>query len=185
VKEGQVSAMSEDEVGEIREKAWEAGLRAARANLLPGLILQVIMLSLLLGYYFYPPTTEFLNQLAELKARWGYGYSIVAAVIAGAVIPEIMRIVVFQKGKIIRANLGNFIFASVHWAWSGAVVDLLYRRQADWWGTEVTFKVVAIKVIIDQFVFNPFFAGPVNSWIYDWKNSGYSMRNLSRFFTVD
>ncbi|MDA7933290.1 hypothetical protein N9B58_00285, partial [bacterium] len=51
------------------EKPWEAGLRAARANLLPGLILQLIMLALLLGYYFYPPTTELLNKLADLKAR--------------------------------------------------------------------------------------------------------------------
>ncbi|MDB4258966.1 hypothetical protein N9868_00515 [Akkermansiaceae bacterium] len=166
------------------EKPWEAGLRAARANLLPGLILQLIMLALLLGYYFYPPTTELLNKLADLKARWGYGYSVVAAIIAGAVIPEIMRIVVFQKGKLLRTNLGNFLFAAVHWAWSGAVVDLLYRQQAIWWGAEVTFKVVAIKVIIDQFVFNPLFAGPVNSWAYDWKNSGYSCRNLGRFFTA-
>ena len=103
--------MSEFVIHERKEAPWAAGLRAARANLIPGLILQAIMLSLLLGYYFYPPTTGLLNQLADLKWRWGYGYSIVASVIAGAVIPELMRIIIFQRGKVTRANFGNFLFA--------------------------------------------------------------------------
>lgn len=168
-----------------QEAPWAAGLRAARANIIPGLILQSIMLALLLGYYFYPPTTELLNKLAALKEKWGYGYSIVASIIAGAIIPEVMRITIFQKGKLIRANLGNFLFAAFHWAWSGALVDFFYRRQADWFGVEVTFSVVATKVIIDQFVFNPLFAGPVNSFAYDWKNAGYPLRGLGKYFTRD
>ena len=176
--------MSEFVIHERKEAPWAAGLRAARANLIPGLILQAIMLSLLLGYYFYPPTTELLNQLADLKSRWGYGYSIVASVIAGAVIPELMRIIIFQKGKVTRANLGNFLFAAFHWSWSGALVDFLYRQQAEWFGSEITFKVVAIKVLIDQFVFNPCFAAPVNSWAYDWKNAGFPLRGIHLFFTA-
>jgi len=175
--------MSESTQDGKPEAPWTAGLRAARANLIPGLILQSIMLALLLGYYFYPPTTELLNKLAGLKERWGYGYTIVASIIAGAFIPEIMRITIFQKGKLLRANLGNLIFASVYWAYSGTIVDLFYRQQALWFGTEVTFAVVATKVIIDQFVLNPLYAAPMNTWAYDWKNSGYPLRGLGRFFT--
>ena len=44
-----------------------AGLRAARANVIPALMVQGVMLALVLGYYFYPPTTEFLNRWAALK----------------------------------------------------------------------------------------------------------------------
>ena len=163
---------------------WSAGLRAARTNLVPGLILQAIMLSLLLAYYFYPPTTGLLDKLAALKERWGFGYTVVASIIAGAVIPEIMRITIFQKGKVSRANLGNFIFATLFWTWSGIIVDLLYRQQAIWFGSEVTLGVVTTKVLIDQFVFNPLYAAPANAWAYDWKNSGYPLRGLGRFFTV-
>jgi len=169
---------------EKKEAPWSAGLRAARANLLPGLILQAVMLSLLLGYYFYPPTTALLNELADLKATWGYLYSIVASIVAGAVIPELMRITLFQKGKVTRQNLGNFLFAAFHWAWSGALVDFLYRQQASWFGAEITFSVVATKVFIDQFIFNPFFATPVNSWCYDWKNAGFPWSGTSVFFTL-
>jgi len=71
------------------EAPWLAGLRAARANLLPGLFVQAIMLSLVLGYYLLPATRELLDHLAAMKARWGFLYSAVSAVIAGAVIPTL------------------------------------------------------------------------------------------------
>lgn len=160
-----------------------AGLRAAKANLVPALIVQSIMLALLLAYYFYPPTTRWLNHLAEFKERWGYGYSALAAVIAGAFVPEIMRVIVFQKGKIRRSNLSNLLFTIPFWGITGMIVDLFYRSQAQWFGAEATLGVVATKVIVDQFVYNPLFAGPSGAWCYDWKNSGYSFKNIRRFIT--
>ncbi len=36
-----------------REAPWQAGLRAAQENLVPGLIVQGLMLGLLLAYWFY------------------------------------------------------------------------------------------------------------------------------------
>lgn len=166
-----------------REAPWMAGVRAAKANLVPGLIVQGIMLSLLVAYYFYPPTTRWLNHLADLKERWGYGYSGFAAVIAGAFVPEIMRIIVFQKGRLRRSNFSNLLFTIPFWGITGMIVDLFYRSQASWFGTEATMGVVVTKVIVDQFVYNPIVAGPSGAWFYDWKNSGYSFDNVGRFFT--
>lgn len=166
-----------------REAPWKAGIRAARANIIPALIVQSIMLALVLCYYFYPPTTRWLNHLAEYKEVWGYGYSALASVIAGGLIPEVMRVIVFQKGKVSRANWGNLKFTIPFWGCTGMIVDLFYRSQAHWFGTEVTFSVVATKVLVDQFVYNPLFAGPSGAWFYDWKNSGYSFKNLGRFIT--
>jgi len=161
-----------------------AGLRAARANLIPALIVQSIMLTLVIGYYFYPPTTRWLNQLAELKEAWGYGYSALAAAIAGGIIPEIMRVLVFQKGKVLRTNFSNLLFTIPFWGLTGMLVDLLYRSQAEWFGAEATLGVVTTKVLVDQFIYNPLIAGPSGAWCYDWKNSGYSFRNLGRFLTL-
>lgn len=166
-----------------REAPWMAGIRAAKANLVPGLIVQGIMLALLLAYYFYPPTTRWLDHLADLKLQWGYGYSALAAVIAGGFVPEIMRIIVFQKGRIRRSNFSNLLFTIPFWGITGMIVDLFYRSQAEWFGTEATLGVVATKVIVDQFVYNPLFAGPSGAWCYDWKNSGYSFKNIGRFIT--
>ena len=167
-----------------RDPPWAAGLRAARANLVPGLIVQGTMLGLLLAYYYYPPTRDWLDRLAMLKARWGYGYSAIAAIIAGALIPELMRIFAFQKARIRRSNFTNLLFSIPFWCFMGAVVDYFYRQQAVWFGADASFQVVLKKVLIDQFLYNPLFAAPVTAWLYDWKNSGYRMNDTSRFFTV-
>jgi hypothetical protein len=167
-----------------REAPWLAGLRAARANLVPGLMVQAAMLAILLAYFFYPPMRDWLDRLAEVKARWGYGYSAVVAIIAGAFIPEVMRVVVFQRGKVRWQNFFNLLFTVPFWCVMGLVVDYFYRQQALWFGAEATFSVVTKKVLVDQFLYNPLFAAPVTAWLYDWKNNGYRVAGTSRFFTA-
>ncbi|MFD2255536.1 hypothetical protein ACFSSA_02510 [Luteolibacter algae] len=162
---------------------WSAGLRAARANLVPGLIIQLVMLALLLGYHFYPPTRFWLDQLAALKESWGYGYSVLAAIIAGAIIPEIMRIIVFQRGKADSRNLRNLLFSLLFWSFMGFIVDAFYRSQALWFGDESNVRTVTIKVLVDQFIYNPVFAAPFTACMYDWKNSGYRRRVIPHYFS--
>ncbi len=167
-----------------REAPWIAGLRAARANLIPGLILQALMVALLLGYYFHPLTTARLDLLADLKQRWGFGYSALSAVIAGALIPEIMRVLAFQQGRARRANFANLLFTIPFWCGMGMLVDAFYRTQALVFGGEPTFQVVALKVFCDQFLYSPFIATPLTCWLYDWKLAGYRLAGAHRFFTL-
>lgn len=140
-----------------REAPWLAGLQAARANVIPGLLVQGIMLALLLAYYFYPPTTHGLNELASLKGRWGYGYSAISAIVAGALFPELLQVVVFQKGKVLRRNSTNLLFSIPFWCLMGVLADFLYRCQAGWFGTAI---------------------------LYDWKNSGYGMGQLRTYLSA-
>jgi len=168
----------------IREAPWIAGLRAARANLVPALILQAFMLALLLGYYFHPPLTELMTRLADLKLRWGFGYSALSALIAGAVIPEIMRILAFQKGRPRRLNAANLLFTVPFWCGMGMLVDAFYRTQALVFGAEASPSVVVAKVLCDQFLYSPFVATPLTCWLYDWKLDGYRLTGTRRFFTL-
>lgn len=164
---------------------WVAGLQAARANFLPALLIQGIILTLFLGYFYYPPTAFWLNKLAELKADWGYRYSALAALIAGGLIPEIMRVVIFQKGRATRKNGQNLIFTCVFWAHMGMLVDAFYRLQAHLFGAEATFAIVATKVAVDQLVYSVFIATPLTCWLYDWKNGAYRFTGTRRFFTLN
>ena len=159
-----------------REAPWRAGLRAARANVLPGLLVQGAMVALLIGYYFHPPTRSWLDHLAEVKAEWGYGYSVLAAMFAGAVVPELLRLTVFQKGRPARKNLNELAFALPFWGTMGFIVDGFYRLQAQWFGDQAIPSVVIPQVLVDQFAYNPLFAAPVTVWLYDWKNRGYRAR---------
>ena len=99
-------------------------------------------------------------------------------------IPELLRIGVFQRGKILHRNVDNLCFSVPFWCFMGVVVDGFYRAQAVWFGAEAVFPVVLTKVIIDQFVYNPLFAAPLTAALYDWKNRGYGLHEFGGFFKV-
>jgi len=159
------------------------GLHAARANFVPGLIVQVAMVLFVLAYYFLEPARLWLAQLALVKERWGYGFSFVAGAVAGGVMPELLTVLVFQRGRVRRENVGNVIFGVLFWGSQGMVVDGFYRLQAWMFGAQADFLTVLKKVLVDQFVYNPLYAAPVGLAVYEWKNRGYRLAGLSCVLT--
>ncbi len=167
------------------EAPWRAGLRAARANLVPGFFVQAAMVGTVLAYYFAPSSRELFDALAGAKERWGYVYSAVSAILAGAAVPELLRILLFQRGRATRRNLGNFLFAAAFWGWNGMQVDLLYRMQAVWFGDAVDIATVAKKVLVDQILYTPLVSAPMSTILYDWRASGFRRSALPGYFTRD
>ena len=159
------------------------GLQAARANFVPGLIVQAAMITVVLAYYYYEPARALLAQLAEMKARWGYGFSFLAGAIAGGVLPELLNVVVFQRGRVRWENAANLLFGILYWGSQGMVVDGLYRLQAVMFGSHVDFFTVVKKVLVDQFVYNPIYAAPLGLAVYEWKNQGYRIAGMARVLT--
>ena len=159
------------------------GWDAARANAIPALILQGLMLALLIGYYLSPGIAHALELLADEKRRHGLAFVLVAAILAGAIVPELFLIVFFQKGKPSAQNLRNLAFTIPTWAIDGVLVDLMYRANAFWFGDVVTLPVLVAKICVDQFGYNPFFAAPCEVLVYEWKNEGVSWRSVRRALT--
>lgn len=159
------------------------GLQAARANLVPGLIVQAAMVAVVLAYYFYEPARTWMAHLALLKQRWGYGFTFVSSAMAGGVMSEFLVVAVFQRGRVRQENIGNLIFGILFWGFQGMTVDALYHLQALMFGTHVDFPTVAKKVLVDQFVYNPIFAAPWTLALYEWKNQGYRFAGMSRVLT--
>jgi hypothetical protein len=138
------------------------------------------MLALLAAYYLNPAAHTVLEALALYKERSGFAFVLIAAVLAGAIVPEIFLIVFFQRGRPRRQNLRNLLFTIPIWAFDGSLVDVLYRSEAAWFGNVVTVPVVAAKVLVDQFGYNPFFAAPFGILTYEWKNDGFTLASLGR-----
>jgi hypothetical protein len=159
------------------------GWEAARANAVPGFILQGAMLLLLICYYLSPACADFLNRLAHYKEEHGLVFVVIAATLAGAVVPELFVIVFFQRCRPGRQNLRNLAFTVPTWAVDGILVDLMYRLNAIWFGDVVTLWVVAAKILVDQLGYNPFFAAPAEVLVYEWKNEGFSWRSVRRALT--
>jgi hypothetical protein len=138
------------------------------------------MLALLGAYYLSPAARGILEAVAAYKERTGFAFVLVAAILAGAIVPEIFLIVFFQRGRPRRQNLRNLLFTIPIWGLDGSLVDLLYRAEAAWLGNVVTIPVVVAKVCVDQFGYNPFFAAPFGVLTYEWKNEGFTAGSFVR-----
>lgn len=161
------------------------GWEAAKANALPGFILQAAMLALLIAYYLSPACAGFLNRLAQYKQEHGLFFVVTAAVVAGAIVPEIFVIVFFQRGRFRKENLRNLQFTIPTWAIDGILVDWMYRLNVVWFGDITTVGVVTAKILVDQLGYNPFIAAPLEVLVYEWKNDGFSWASVRRALTWD
>jgi hypothetical protein len=160
------------------------GFRAARANLVPGLIIQALMVAMVLAYYFFPPSRAAFQFLAAAKGRGGYAFSFASAVFAGAVLPVIFKIAVFRRGRVIRADFADLLFLAVFWGIDGTILDGFYRLQAHIFGAGAEFSIVLKKVLVDQFIYNPVFAAPYTVICYEIKRHGYRLRDSRHVFTA-
>jgi hypothetical protein len=64
----------------------------------------------------------------------------------------------------------------------GCVVDVFYRAQASVFGDNARPMTVVIKVVVDEFVFSPFFAIPCIVLALGWKDCNYNAACFRRAF---
>ena len=148
------------------EAPWRAGLRSAKANLLPGLALQVAALTLVLAYYHHAPTREALSRFAEWRRQVGFASSMLSTAFFGGVIPVlVLRLRADTRSRYdARQGLGLIAF----WTYKGFEVDLFYRLLARFVGAGHDIGTIATKTAIDQFFYSPLFAVPVTALFFEW-----------------
>lgn len=161
-----------------REEApWKAGLRSARANLLPGLALQAFALAILLGYCFWPPVHDALVRLAELRVRTGVAFGVVSTALFGGLIP----LLYLKANPATRADmswpLGLALIA--FWAFKGLEIGAWYLFMAWCFGEAASLHVIALKALLDQFVYCPLWAIPTTALVYQWCRAGFSTRAVA------
>jgi hypothetical protein len=159
------------------EAPWRSGVRGARANFLPGIVLQLAALALVLGYYNADAIHGTLFHLLQVREKYGFALSITTTALSGGVLPFLF----LQAGNRTlpakaRYSIGQGIGMTAFWAYKGFEVDLWYRIQAHVFGGGHSLGTVIIKVIMDQFVYCPLFAVPVTTAVYqiiasrgDWR----------------
>ncbi|MFA7234120.1 MAG: hypothetical protein WC076_08410 [Terrimicrobiaceae bacterium] len=158
---------------------------AAKANLLPGLLLQCLMLVFFSLYIAHEGTRHFLGEVARVKQEAGYAFSFFSYVVAAAFLPEILRIAFFQSGKAASRNLRLFLTAAPLWGIMGMTVDLLYRLQALWFGTGHDWPTLLAKVFVDQFLFSPFLSAPLAVGWFLLRDEGFRRAAWGKIFRAD
>lgn len=156
--------------------AIQVGLRGARANLVPGLVLQTFALALVLGYYFAPGVAEALSRLASLRERMGVSYAMISTALFGGLIPWIyIRLNPTTRARYTAIQgLGLIAF----WAYKGFEMHWLYGGLAELFGHDNNFTTVVKKVLVDQFVYCPLLAVP-GMWLgYTWVENRFALRPI-------
>jgi len=153
------------------ESPWRAGWESARQLFWPGLVLQSTALALVLAYYFAPSAHGLFAQIAAWREAGGFLFSLISTAICGGVLPFLyLR---WNPATRTTHPWPQLIFFTWFWAWKGLEVDLLYRSLSWLFGSEAIFLTIAAKVLVDQLVYNPFYATPVSSLFYGWMNAGF------------
>jgi hypothetical protein len=160
----------------VKKPIWPVILSGLKSNLVPGLILQGAALALVLSYYLVPAAGELLNRLGEIKTRFGFLYSALATALFGGIIPWLIMMSMkrIKPGR----RLGDFVFLTLFWGYKGIEIDLLYRLMGHLFGTEPSFMVVLPKVLADQLVYGPFWAGPTMTIGYLFKDNRFSFKKV-------
>lgn len=159
-------------------QALRTTAHAARVNLLPGLLLQAFLAIFLLLYFYHPGTRDFLAQVAALKKASGFAFAFVCYAITAAILPEILRIIFFQKGRATRKNAW-FIFTGIlFWGPNGILVDILYHCQVQWFGAGADWQTIALKMVVDQFLFSALLNTPAIVTYFAWRDRGFRLAAL-------
>ena len=95
----------------MQTNPWIIGLKAARANLVPGLILQAAAFALLASYTFLPPVRHALTEVGRWQARFGVPFSLASYLFFCGVVPYLFCLACpalrpAQRGRALAFALG-------------------------------------------------------------------------------
>lgn len=158
------------------KNALRTGLHSARENALPGFILWIAASALVAGYWLLEPVHRFLSALGSFKAESGYWYSAVATGIFGGLIPFLWRLARGRKRGVRLWNVPAWsagLFLTLFWAYKGVEIDFFYRLQATVFGNGSGPSTIIPKVLVDQFLYNPLWAGLIQLLAYWWLEQAF------------
>ena len=150
---------------------WKIGLQSARANLIPGIILQIAAILLIVGFHFVPSVRSALETVGTWQTRFGTLFSCVSYLLFCGLVPALISLCIPSlRPKSPRTAL---LFALLFWGFMGLVISQFYRGQTLLFGDGHDVVTLLKKVLFDQFVFTPFLSVPFVSVVHMWKDRGY------------
>lgn len=147
--------------------------RAFAANLIPAIALWILAVALLALYFTFPPATGAFNQLAALKARWGWGFTMTAQAIAAGLLPFLFQ--KFQRGDHRRLTWAQLPFLLFVRAIMGVMTDVFYNLQAFWFGDSNAASTILVKTAVDMLIYTPFVVLPLVVWTFGLMDNGYTL----------
>ena len=157
------------------QEAARKGGAAAKQNLIPGIVLQVLALALIFGYYQVDSFRAQLDVLGELNTKFGLGFAVMVTMVFGGAIPLSIEALQAKSRAKSQRTVAQVVFTLALWGANGAITALFYQGQ-DWlFGSELNVLTVLKKVLVDQFVWVPIYVIPVFTLLFLWRDKHFSL----------
>ncbi|HEY1792147.1 MAG TPA: hypothetical protein VGG34_04455 [Opitutaceae bacterium] len=150
---------------------WRSGIQGARANLVPGIILQLAALALVLGFYNLPAIHGALFRLMAVRKTYGYALSVVTTALFGGFIPFLVLHFASRGIPDAAYSWAQGLGLTSFWAYKGFEIDFWYHLQALFFGNGHDPHTIVIKVFMDQLVYCPVLAVPMTTAVYELVDS--------------
>jgi hypothetical protein len=158
--------------------AWQQTMTAARANLVPGSLLQLVALTIVVSYFKVDAMHAFLDSVAAFKAQIGRPFAMVSTGLFAGAFPLLMQGLLRDtpgQPKRKREPLALLPFYILFWAFLGSTIDAFYQMQSFIFGDDNHPLTVIKKVVCDMTLYTPFFSGPLIVIAYAWKDAGFDV----------
>lgn len=148
------------------------GIDAARLYWRAIIVLQAMALLLLVGYFHVPAIKGFCAQLAAIRTQWGVVVAMLGSIVAGAILPEIAKLLLPRAGRQ-SVTIRDVLINAAFFAGAGAMVDTQYRFLAMILGSDMGMGTAIRKMLVDQFILTPGYGVPYWILAYAWKANGF------------
>jgi hypothetical protein len=155
---------------------WRLGLAGARANIVPGICLQIFALAILGAYYLHAPSRAALERIATFRIEVGVPFDAVSTALFGAVIPFL--VLKLRPSSRARYNLPQMAVITAFWAYKGVEVSYFYKFQAWLFGEGHSATTIVLKTLADQYVYCPIVAIPVTWLVYTWAEHRFDSEHI-------
>lgn len=146
----------------------------------PFVLILICGIGFVVGYYTIPRVAAACEVIANLKARFGYGFSAVGGFVAGVIVPETFKRLTIAGHRIL-PRIGELLMDGLYFIFMAVLVDTLYRWLGWQFGYDTSFRTVATKTLIDQFIFTPTLGTGIAAIYFPLRKANWDLRFFNGF----
>lgn len=124
------------------------------------MFIQFLSVCTVVAYYRVEGFRSILDRVGELKAANPSLFALVSSVIAGSLVPEIVKTLMGDREWEMR-RVADALHTALMFAVNGVVCERFYWAMGVWYGTDNRFETVLKKILTDTFGYSPFVSLPI------------------------
>jgi hypothetical protein len=125
----QVADQSHLSIEQLVLRSLRLGFNAARTNFLPALLVQALMASLVVSYFYLPAAGSIFGVLTDWNVHGGLVFSFVAMGVTVGGLTEVFSVYLHKNGRWANEDLANIVFTFATFGLLGMMNSVFYQLQ--------------------------------------------------------